>query len=247
MKRIASEGMRGIRALGRWRRTGGWLLLGWVALEAAEGSFDVTLWNAGRNLAEMPGEWGELFSGNVELAVIIESGSFSDGEWKRFVARNPDVEWTRYQGGITVGVRGKTISTMEHGDGSRFRCRKVEVEIGGKRYGVVAVDIPSQPWLNRERYLRKIMKAAEDERSLILGDFNTPPDAHGFDAWGKTHRLANGYAGRGFMETWAHGVPLLTLDQLWLSRDLACADLRKYPGFTSDHSRMVFTVSAVRR
>jgi len=49
------------------------------------------------------------------------------------------------------------------------------------------------------------------------------------------------------LETWAHGAPLLTLDQLWLSHDLSCADLKKYPGLASDHSRVVFTVSAVRR
>ncbi len=207
-------------------------------------SFDVTLWNTGRNLSEMPEEWGKLLKGDVKLAVIIEAGAFTDEEWKRFLKSDPGAEWTRYRGGILVGVRGKTITTSEQGDGSRFRCRKVAVEIGGKRYDVVAVDIPSQPWLKRERFLGEVLKAADAKRSLILGDFNTPPEAWGYDAWDKTHRLANGYAGRGFMETWAYGVPLLTLDQLWLSRDLECVELRKFPGLASDHSRMVFRVVA---
>ena len=249
-----------LRPKSRWMRVAAGLLAAHALLGALQsfkwgdappppnhGSFDVTLWNAGRNLAKMPEEWGNLLSGDAQLAVIIEAGAFTDEEWKRFLKRDSGAEWTRYRGGILVGVRGKTVYASEHGDGSRFRCRKVGVEIGGKRYDVVAVDIPSQPWLGRERFLGKVLNAADGKGSLILGDFNTPPEARGFDSWERTHRLANGYAGRGFKETWACGVPLLTLDQLWLSSDLECVGLRKFPGAGSDHSRMVFRVAAVGR
>lgn len=204
--------------------------------------FDVTLWNTGRKLADMPEEWAGLFAPETRLAVIVEAGSFSKEEWARFLNERPDVQWEKCQGGILVGVRGKVLGMSDHGDGNRFRCQRVKVEIDGNEYSVLGIDIPSQPWISRDGFLDKILNVSAKERCLVLGDFNTPPAARGFDEWKGSLHLANAEAGRGFMETWTYGLPVLTLDQLWLSNDLRCGDARKDGWMKSDHSRMRFRV-----
>lgn len=206
------------------------------------GSFKITLWNTGRNLWKMPREWPALVEPETKLMVLIEAGAFPEDSWQRFTATHPDLTWKQLDGGIVVGVRGKLLETTAFGDAGRFRCHRLRVEIDGMDYSVLAIDIPSQPWLPRQPYLDRIRSVSETERCLILGDFNTTPDARGFDAWKDRFALANDSGRKGFQETWLYGLPVLTLDQLWLSRDLRNHSTTKTPTLRSDHVRMTFEV-----
>lgn len=208
------------------------------------GSFEVTLWNAGRNLWKMPREWPALAGPDTKLVVLVEAGSFSDSTWQAFTACHPDLTWQRLDGGIVVGVRGRILASASLGDRPQFRCHRVRVEIDGLDYTVVAVDIPSPPWLSRQPYLERIHDVSSPTRCLILGDFNTPPTARGFDRWRSTLSLANESQTRGFQETWCYGMPLLTLDQLWLSADLVAVGARQTATLRSDHVRMTFRIKA---
>jgi endonuclease/exonuclease/phosphatase (EEP) superfamily protein YafD len=76
----------------------------------------------------------------------------------------------------------------------------------------------------------------------MLGDFNTPPGARGFDAWKSRFTLANEAQARGFLETWCYGLPALTIDQLWLSPDLEAVSAEPTQTWRSDHARMNFRV-----
>jgi endonuclease/exonuclease/phosphatase family metal-dependent hydrolase len=60
--------------------------------------------------------------------------------------------------------------------------------------------------------------AGDDPRAIIVGDFNTPPESVWFREWRtRGFTLANDGPRRGFRETWAYGLPLLTLDHIWLA------------------------------
>lgn len=209
---------------------------------AGTDSFKVTLWNTGRNLWKMPREWPALVQPETRLVVLVEAGPFPDDSWSRFTATHPDFTWERLEGGIVVGVKGRLLDTTALGDAGRFRCHRVRTEIEGIPYSVFAIDIPSQPWLLRKPYLDRIRSVAENERCLILGDFNTTPDASGFDAWRERFSLANDSGRKGFQETWLYGLPVLTLDQLWLSRDLRNLSTTSTPTLRSDHVRLTFNV-----
>lgn len=206
------------------------------------GSFDITLWNVGRNLRKMPKEWPRLARRETKLVVLIEAGSFSPDTWKHFIETHPGLTWQRLGGGIVVGVKGVWIDSKPLGDKSRFRCHRVRVEIDGREYSVLVVDIPSQPWLPREPFLNRILDVSSKERCLILGDFNTPPDARGFDAWRGRVALANDAKSKGFRETWCYGLPVLALDQLWVSSDLEAFSASQTVTLRSDHVRMNFRV-----
>lgn len=209
----------------------------------APGAFKVTLWNTGRNLWKMTREWPALVEPETRLVVLIEAGPFPDDSWSRFTATHPDFTWERLEGGIVIGVRGRLLDTTPFGDSGRFRCHRVRAEIEGTPCSILAIDIPSQPWLLRQPYLDRIRSVAASERCMILGDFNTPPDARGFDAWKERFTLANDSGRKGFQETWLYGLPVLTLDQLWLSHDLRILSTVSTPTLRSDHVRMTFSVA----
>ena len=78
-------------------------------------------------------------------------------------------------------------------------------------------------------------------RTIICGDFNTPLDAAAFDDWRPA--LRHGFADcpdwRGPLETWAFGLPVLTIDHIWLSPDLLPASAEKGSLLTRDHAWLV--------
>jgi endonuclease/exonuclease/phosphatase family metal-dependent hydrolase len=178
----------------------------------------VSVWNAGRALDRKPAAWPALAA--ADLSAVVECGSFDEGEWRRFTAVAPDHEWRRFDGSTMLGVRGRILSHESLGVHDRFRCHRVRVELPGHgELTVVVADVRSQPWISRELALAGILRAAgDDPRAIILGDFNTPPESVWFREWRtRGFTLANDGPRRGFRETWAYGLPLLTLDHVWLA------------------------------
>ncbi len=195
----------------------------------------VCVWNAGRALDRNPVAWPVLAA--ADLSAVVECGNFSEEEWRRFTAAAPDHEWRRFDGSTMLGVRGEILSHESLGVHDLFRCHRVRVALPDHgEMTVVVADVRSQPWIPREPALAAILRAAgDDPRSIILGDFNTPPDSKGFREWRtRGFTLANDGPRRGFRETWAYGLPLLTLDHVWLApgwRPLRCEQVR----LGSDH------------
>ena len=79
--------------------------------------------------------------------------------------------------------------------------------------------------------------ARDDPRAIVLGDFNTPPETRWCGDWQGTLTLANNGPHRGFRETWAFGLPLLTLDQIWLGKGWQ-AIWTEHSRHGSDHARV---------
>lgn len=205
----------------------------------------VSVWNAGRALDRNPSAWPAV--GEADISAVIERGSFDEDEWRRFTAVNPDHEWKRFDGSTLLGVRGKILSHESLGVHDLFRCDRVLVALPDHgEFAVVVADIRSQPWISREQALAAILRAAgDDPRAIILGDFNTPPESVWFREWRtRGFALANDAPRRGFRETWAYGLPLLTLDHVWLApgcRALRCDHFR----LGSDHLAVRVFLSSV--
>jgi hypothetical protein len=178
----------------------------------------VSVWNAGRAMDRNPSAWPA--AGEADISAVIERGSFDGDEWRRFTAANPDHEWKQFDGSTMLGVRGKILSHESLGMHDRFRCHRVRVALPDHgEFTVVVTDIRSQPWISREQAMATILSAAgDDPRAIIVGDFNTPPESVWFREWRtRGFTLANDGPRRGFRETWAYGLPLLTLDHIWLA------------------------------
>ncbi|MFC7337352.1 endonuclease/exonuclease/phosphatase family protein [Haloferula chungangensis] len=197
------------------------------------GSFTIATWNAGRELDDRPSEWH--FESDV--VAIIESGHFDKPQWRKFQKSTPDYHWLQFESGTMLGVRGKHAKFESLGEHDLFRCFRVKVTIDHfDPFTVVVVDMRSQPWLSREEPMRRIFAATKPgEPTIILGDFNTPPDSRwirkaSFKRWS----LANRRHEQGFVETWPFGLPLHCLDQIWVSEEFKVLDC-KQESRPSDH------------
>jgi hypothetical protein len=198
----------------------------------------VSVWNAARRLAANEAAWPAL--AEADISAVVEAGDFSAEKWSRFQASSPGHTWLRLDASMMIGVRGRILDHEAAGVHDLYRCHRVTVSVPGRgTFPVVVADLRSQPWLPREPALRGVLAAAgDDPRAIVLGDFNTPPEARGFRGWRERGLvLANDAPRRGFRETWAYGLPLLTLDQLWLAGGWRVISAEK-SHLGSDHARV---------
>lgn len=79
-------------------------------------------------------------------------------------------------------------------------------------------------------------------KTIILGDFNTPLESKFLKAIKTNFNHVLNKKGNGFRETWFWNIPLLSLDHIWVSKDLDIIDANKIGTFKSDHSMIKTTI-----
>ncbi|MCB0461288.1 MAG: endonuclease/exonuclease/phosphatase family protein [Flavobacteriaceae bacterium] len=79
---------------------------------------------------------------------------------------------------------------------------------------------------------------SKNERTIVLGDFNTPYESVHFSSFKDTYVHAFSEKGKGFRETWFWNIPLLSIDHIWVSKDLEINQVEKINTFKSDHSML---------
>ena len=137
---------------------------------------------------------------------------------------------------------------------SRYRARgklenigafaRFEVNGLGPAFPVVVADVFQHPFHLRQNQLQEVKDHAQGHSDAILmGDFNTPLESVYLDAYRADFTNALEAAGQGFKETWPMGLPLLSLDQIWLGRDWEVVEARKVTQpSASDHAALLVTL-----
>lgn len=100
-----------------------------------------------------------------------------------------------------------------------------------------AVDVNSSLLVSRKEELAFVNQNVQNkQRSIILGDFNLPYESEFFDTVKMGFNHAFTEKGNGFRETWFWNIPLLSLDHIWISKDLKIIATEKVNTLKSDHS-----------
>lgn len=205
------------------------------------GSISVCNWNAARNLDDLQSEW--RFT--ADIVAIVETGTFRNNEWPDFQKALPAYQWQQLDQGTILGVRGKILNHQDQSLHDRYQCHRVEIDLNASGpLTLVVADIRSQPWISRKPAISALFQAARGPHpAIILGDFNTPPDSVHFDAWRNAgFTLANDNLSDGFRETWGWGLPLLTLDHIWLCPALGAISTSKHAR-SSDHQAVTTVIA----
>jgi len=201
----------------------------------------VLLWNIGHT-AKVPAALHELIAElEPDAVVLAEAENLGASGQAELRQRHAGFRMLECADGVACLVRG-TIGLLK----SEQLADRVHVDVLTASFARIpgewrlcVTDIPPLPPLPRTKYLDAIRAiAGTGPRTLIAADFNTPLDSAAFDAWrGQYHHgLADCAAWHGPLETWGYGVPVLAIDHIWMSRDLAPASARMEARLASDHS-----------
>lgn len=105
-----------------------------------------------------------------------------------------------------------------------------------------AVDVASSMNVFRKNQIAFVQECvASDKKTIILGDFNTPLESKFLKDIENNFSHVLNEKGNGFRETWFWNLPLLSLDHIWVSKDLKILNAEKIATFKSDHT-MIKTV-----
>ncbi len=100
-----------------------------------------------------------------------------------------------------------------------------------------AVDVSASIDVPRSWELEFVDKAiTKTKNTIVLGDFNLPFESKFLNKTKANFNHAFSEKGNGFMETWFWNIPLLSLDHIWVSKDLKILKTEKMSTFKSDHS-----------
>lgn len=202
----------------------------------------VLLWNTARGR----GGWGRVArairASDADLIALVEAGGSHHRRRAFWKAVAPDHELFLVGRGLVLLSRDGLGRTGRIRLPGWSRAAWAEVPFDGGTMRVVLVDVEADPLTDRRPAMEEIFRFANAEPSmptLVLGDFNTPQDSVTFDP--VRERFAHAYesAGRGFEPTWPTILPVLTLDHVWVSRDLEIACTHHRWTALSDHSQVL--------
>lgn len=100
-----------------------------------------------------------------------------------------------------------------------------------------AIDVAASMHVFRKQQMEFVTKSIKETNNVILlGDFNTPLESRFLSDIKTNFNQALNEKGNGFRETWFWNLPLLSLDHIWVSKDLQIVNAKKISTFKSDHS-----------
>ncbi|MDB6155712.1 MAG: hypothetical protein JWL90_4165 [Chthoniobacteraceae bacterium] len=199
-----------------------WVALSWRSAPAANDAakLRVVLWNVARAETRFPKIAAWLHKEDPDIIAIAEAESANPQSANRWRAEFSGYATRFSSGGMLCLVRGEILESKsgELAHGSFYALHRVRVR--GRNVTVLQVDIYARPRSSRREPLSRLAELAKNhagENLVVLGDFNTPADSAHFDAL--RTGLSNCFetAGNGIAETWPFPVPLLSLDQIWVS------------------------------
>ncbi|WP_170179786.1 endonuclease/exonuclease/phosphatase family protein [Flavivirga rizhaonensis] len=199
-----------------------------IAEDIKETDLEVVFWNASHDR-----DFEEAFNVNEgipDVLVLVEHGEFIV---KEFQQKYPDYNFYRSIRGVSIFSR--TPLKIINETISKYKSNFINFETQGINFYVfdvsASMDVPREWELG---FVNALIQ--ETNNTVILGDFNVPYESKYFDAIKTNFNHAFSEKGNGLRETWFWNIPLLSLDHIWVSKDLKVLKTEKIATFKSDHS-----------
>ena len=210
-----------------------------------ETSLRVAVWNVAHLARGREAITATANAWDADLIGLLETRGVKPehlAEWERLMP-GYTAHSTRY-GMIWMARRSVTIQPpVELAPNSA--CMAIEFEYQNQNCRAVLVDIASSLKVPRVPTLLKCydtLKSWDERPTLMLGDFNTPPESCGFDPFRAGFRNAFSDRGRGYAATWPVPFPVLQLDMIWVSSDWSVSNCYHDWSDCSDHRPVVMDV-----
>ena len=205
--------------------------------EINESDIEVVFWNASheRNLED-----AFDISGNIpDVFVLVEHGKYSVD---RLQLKYSDYYFYKSINGISIF--SKLPIELIDDISSNYGTNIVKFETYNINF--YAVDVSGSMDVPREWELTFVNEYVEQKtQTILLGDFNVPFESKFLDSIKNNFNHAFNEKGNGFRETWFWNIPLLSLDYIWVSKDLKVLKTKKIGTFKSDHNMLKTVIKKI--
>ncbi len=229
-----------------------WGLTSWSFSDpppASGSTVRVMTWNLGhgrRGLEQLAAEAAEF---QPDLAVFVEADPARTDIRAVFRAAFPEHHVAILGGGIVLVSRwpgGEARAWQTGTETVESRIREVDLATPYGTWTVFACDLASSTVYQREPHVRDLVASIQKCQFpvIVAGDFNTPLDSVHLN---QLRQLPLGEAfersGRGYVATWPVPVPVLSLDQIWLSPGLTPVSCRRVWSWRTDHAAVIAEIT----
>lgn len=193
-----------------------------------EEDLEIVFWNASRDNG-----FDEAFILNKDIPEIMVLVESKKNNLDKLQAKYP--KYFFYKSKREICIFSKTPILIETEDSSNYNTTVINFESGGINF--YAVDITGSTDVPRTwelTFVDSLIK--KNKNTIVLGDFNVPYESKNLNKLKTNFNHAFNEKGNGFRETWFWNIPLLSLDHIWVSKDLRILKTQKVNTFKSDHS-----------
>jgi len=195
-----------------------------------ENDLEIVFWNASRD-----NTFESVFNENrnvPDVMVLVES---QGNDIKKFKRKYPNYFF--YKSDREIFITSKTPIEVIKEITSNHKTTIINFKTDNINF--YAVDVMGSPDVPRSWELSFVNKNIKNEDStIVLGDFNTPYESMYLKRFKSDFNHAFNKKGNGFRETWLNNIPLLSLDHIWVSKDLKILKTEKTFTTKSDHNML---------
>ena len=191
---------------------------------------EVVFWNAAR-ANDLEAAFKEN-NGIPDVMVLVES---KKNDLDKLQLKYPNYFFYRLENELYIF--SKTKIEIASKNTSNYNSTVINLKTKGINFYAVDVtgsfDVPRSWELD---FVTKTIKT--NPKTIVLGDFNVPFESKYLNEIKSNFNHAFNKKGNGFRETWFWNIPLLSLDHIWVSKDLKILKTQKINTFKSDHSML---------
>lgn len=193
-----------------------------------ETDLEVVFWNASRSSGF---EDAFKLNKNTPDVLVLVEGNKNDIEKLRLKFPGNHFYFSEEE----ITVFSKTPIKIIQENTSKFNSTVIHFQTNN--FNFYAIDITGSQDVPRSWELGFANKHVKlKEKTIIVGDFNVPFESKYLSAFKSNYKHAFNEKGNGFRETWFWNIPLLSIDHIWVSKDLEILKTQKIGTFKSDHS-----------
>jgi endonuclease/exonuclease/phosphatase (EEP) superfamily protein YafD len=208
----------------------------------------VVTWNLSHGKWGLEGLAAAAATLKPDLAVFVEADPSRKDVRAIFKAAFPEHHVFLLGGGIVLVSRwpgGEARAYQIGSEDVESRIREIELETPWGTWTIFGCDIASNTLYQREPHFRELASqiAKFPHPVIMAGDFNTPLDSMHLDklrSLGLTEAFES--SGSGYLPTWPVPVPVLSLDQIWMSKDFKPVHCVRQWNWRTDHAAVIATI-----
>jgi endonuclease/exonuclease/phosphatase (EEP) superfamily protein YafD len=170
---------------------------------------------------------------------LVEATYMTDTHKNELASKFPNYEFQILNGNMFIGIKGKINDVSFNSTEKSHKFNNINATINKKNVSILLVDVYASPFINKKQPLKTIKDyATNNNASFIIGDFNTPYESVIFEGFYENFQNFHKYSD-GFTATWPYSIPLIELDQIFISNSMQVSSLKKFNYVVSDHQLLV--------
>jgi vancomycin resistance protein VanJ len=206
----------------------------------------IMYWNVARGIGGWPRIAAEVAAHQPDVVGIAEFAENPSAPPPDLAERLPGYTLVSQVPDVALFSRVAVTGRFDRSQWSRLRYTGGTVEVDGRPLVLAVADVAAPLYDTRRRQTQRLCTLFDehaDAALVVIGDLNLPLDSVQLEPLRERSYNAFEIAGNGYSPTWPVPVPVLALDQAWVTSSVVVHDCRVGWTWISDHRPLILDVS----